>query len=222
LTERARTIRADRRGFTLIEILVVIAIVAMLVSILLPSLSLAREYSRRTVCQSNLHQTGVGFSLYSADNKQFLPSRENFAYCIKGSRVRRRGFDAPSLARTGAFTDQQDEDADAGKNQNPGHSSPHSQFSVAAATPQRLAPSARRHRRRGSGGGGWRRAERESTSLLRSDPARLGHCLSPRGAGVGVTQQELPPALRALDCVPNQPFRGLKLLTAGALEGRHA
>jgi prepilin-type N-terminal cleavage/methylation domain-containing protein len=83
MTRRARTVRADRRGFTLIEILVVVAIVAMLISILLPSLSLAREHGRRAVCLSNLHQSGIGFSLYSADFKQYLPAREVFAYFIK-------------------------------------------------------------------------------------------------------------------------------------------
>ena len=84
LIKRARTVRADPRGFTLIEILVVVAIVAMLVSILLPSLSLAREQSRRAVCLSNLHQSGLGFSMYSIDYRQLLPSRDHFAYNIKG------------------------------------------------------------------------------------------------------------------------------------------
>lgn len=72
-----------RIGFTLIEVLVVVAIIALLVSILIPSLASAREQSRRAVCLSNLHQTGIGFSLYSADFKQYLPAREAFGYYIK-------------------------------------------------------------------------------------------------------------------------------------------
>ena len=83
MIERTRAILADRRGFTLIEVLVVVAIVAMLVTILVPSLSQAREQGRRSVCLSNLHQTGIGFSLYSIEFKQALPAREAFAYYIK-------------------------------------------------------------------------------------------------------------------------------------------
>jgi prepilin-type N-terminal cleavage/methylation domain-containing protein len=70
-------------GFTLIEVLVVVAIIALLVATLLPSLVAAREQARRAVCLSNLHQSGIGFSLYSADFKQFFPAREAFGYYIK-------------------------------------------------------------------------------------------------------------------------------------------
>lgn len=53
-------------AFTLIELLVVISIIALLVSILVPSLGRARELTRRVICQSNLHQQGVGMNLYVA------------------------------------------------------------------------------------------------------------------------------------------------------------
>lgn len=62
------------RGFTLIELLVVISIMAMLMSILLPSLSRARESGRRAVCSSNLRQFTVGWLLYSMDNEDKLCS----------------------------------------------------------------------------------------------------------------------------------------------------
>lgn len=56
------------KKFTLIELLVVIAILGILVSILLPSLSKAREKTRRAVCLSNQRQIGIGQGLFSVDN----------------------------------------------------------------------------------------------------------------------------------------------------------
>jgi prepilin-type N-terminal cleavage/methylation domain-containing protein/prepilin-type processing-associated H-X9-DG protein len=63
-----------RRAFTLIEVLVVVAIIALLIAILLPSLQRAREISRRTVCLSNEHELALGWTLYSADYKGALVS----------------------------------------------------------------------------------------------------------------------------------------------------
>ena len=56
-------------GFTLIEVLVVVAIIALLISILLPSLAKARELARRTVCQSRFHMAGLAVHEYSHANK---------------------------------------------------------------------------------------------------------------------------------------------------------
>ena len=61
------------RGFTLIELLVVIAIIALLISILLPSLSRARELSKRLVCQSNIKGIGTSCKIYSNDNNEKWP-----------------------------------------------------------------------------------------------------------------------------------------------------
>jgi prepilin-type N-terminal cleavage/methylation domain-containing protein/prepilin-type processing-associated H-X9-DG protein len=58
-----------RTAFTLIEVLVVVAIIALLVAILLPSLARARELSMRTVCLSNEHQLALGWTLYTDENK---------------------------------------------------------------------------------------------------------------------------------------------------------
>lgn len=57
-----------RSGFTLIELLVVISIIALLVSILMPSLGRARKQARAVVCQANLRQWGLVMSLYTLDN----------------------------------------------------------------------------------------------------------------------------------------------------------
>jgi len=64
-----------RFGFTLIEVLVVVAIIALLVAVLIPSLVKAREQAKRAVCCSNFHQQAVGMSTYAADFKGFLPTR---------------------------------------------------------------------------------------------------------------------------------------------------
>ena len=63
-----------RRGFTLIELLVVIAIIAILAAILFPVFARARENARRSSCQSNLKQIGLGFMQYTQDYDERLPA----------------------------------------------------------------------------------------------------------------------------------------------------
>ena len=59
-----------KRGFTLIELLVVISVIALLLSILLPSLSRVKEHARVTVCMSNIRQLGVVFQFYLLDDEK--------------------------------------------------------------------------------------------------------------------------------------------------------
>ena len=77
------------QGFTLVELLVVITIIALLISILLPSLNRARETANRVKCSSNLRQIGLALQIYGADNKQTYP----------------RTYYDPSAADGGTFTD---------------------------------------------------------------------------------------------------------------------
>ena len=75
MTRQRKMVRAGGRGvrgsagFTLIEVLVVVAIIALLISVLLPSLARAKEMSRRTVCATRLHNIAVGVTSYAAANK---------------------------------------------------------------------------------------------------------------------------------------------------------
>jgi prepilin-type N-terminal cleavage/methylation domain-containing protein len=65
--------RGRRRGFTLIELLVVVAIIALLIAILLPSLSKAKEATKRVVCGSNLKGQGAAMSIYASGWANRLP-----------------------------------------------------------------------------------------------------------------------------------------------------
>ena len=65
--------RTRRSAFTLIELLVVVAIIALLISILLPSLSRAREQTRQTICMANLRSVGQAFTMYAMDEGGVWP-----------------------------------------------------------------------------------------------------------------------------------------------------
>ena len=65
------------RAFTLIELLVVVSIIAILAAILFPVFARARENARRTSCQSNLKQLGLGILQYCQDYDEQLPTGQN-------------------------------------------------------------------------------------------------------------------------------------------------
>ncbi len=67
------SLRHSRRGFTLIELMVVISIIALLIAILLPAISSAREAARGIQCGTKLKQLGLAILIYAEDHKSVIP-----------------------------------------------------------------------------------------------------------------------------------------------------
>lgn len=67
-----------RRAFTLLELMLVIAIISILISLLLPALVMARLKADRIKCVNNLKQIGIGFQLFANDHQGKLPMQISF------------------------------------------------------------------------------------------------------------------------------------------------
>ena len=69
-----RLMRRNRKGFTLIELMIVIAIIAILAAILVPNFIRARAQGQLTACKSNLKNIGTALEMYSTDNGGRFPT----------------------------------------------------------------------------------------------------------------------------------------------------
>src|SRR5262249_43910486 len=84
-----------RRAFTLVELLVVIGIIAVLIAILMPALSKARESAMRTKCATQLREVVAGLTMYANDNKGYLPDHRGYNKAWAST------FDSASMASWG-------------------------------------------------------------------------------------------------------------------------
>jgi prepilin-type N-terminal cleavage/methylation domain-containing protein len=82
-----------RRGFSLIELLVVIAIIALLAALLLPALSRAQSYAKRTKCLNNVRQINLAVHMYADEHEDEIGYSTNIYYAYKD-------FVLPYLARS--------------------------------------------------------------------------------------------------------------------------
>lgn len=70
---RANGIQPDRRGFTLVELLVAMSVIVALIGLMIPAVSRVRSTTHRVICSSNVRQIGLGVAMYADDYEGSLP-----------------------------------------------------------------------------------------------------------------------------------------------------
>jgi prepilin-type N-terminal cleavage/methylation domain-containing protein/prepilin-type processing-associated H-X9-DG protein len=105
--------RRCRQAFTLVELLVVIGIIAILISVLLPTLTAARRSAYKAKCLSNMRQLGDAYKLYQLDNKGYWPPawiqyKRTVPPGAIGARCDKRWFDFVGKYVVGGMINKQD------------------------------------------------------------------------------------------------------------------
>ena len=98
----------NRFRFTLVELLVVVAIIAILAAMLLPVFNLSRERTRRVKCMTHLKLMGLGLRMYASENEEWFPDGDNadgLGKIVELNYVKRiEIFTCPSTRTTAAAT----------------------------------------------------------------------------------------------------------------------
>ncbi len=82
--KKTRRIRVLRPAFTLVELLVVITIIGMLVALLIPAISVAKEHARRLQCTNNEHELGLAVMNYASNKNGTYPGWRNYVQTSSG------------------------------------------------------------------------------------------------------------------------------------------
>ena len=91
-TLRPRSAGGASAAFTLVELLVVVAVVALLAAILGPSLKKARNLAMESACKANLRLWGIGFLAYASDHHGYLPHPDGQEREVKGTDTGNEGY----------------------------------------------------------------------------------------------------------------------------------
>ena len=90
-----------KRGFTLVEICIVLAVVLILVALLFPVVGRMREKGRQTSCQSNIKQMNLALRQYVSDHDSFDASQDNWQEALAPYIKNNRIYECPSESRAG-------------------------------------------------------------------------------------------------------------------------
>ncbi len=140
--------RRPRHGFTLVELLVVVAIIGVLVALLLPAVQAAREAARRTQCVNNLKQLGMALANFESAKSTFPSGADSKPYPPAGAGFPQTFFRWSAFAHLTPYLEQtaaRDQlDLDLPLYAANGTVFPQNQFGVALQLPEFLCPSDRR------------------------------------------------------------------------------